>query len=111
MRGDGNLYFTDPKYGAGALSQDDEAVYRVDPAGAITRIAHDFEKPNGIALSPSGAVLYVVDNRAGRLHHAPVDAAGAVGTFTELAPAPGGDGMAVDDAGNLSVTTSGGVAV
>jgi gluconolactonase len=104
VRADGNIYFTDPNYSAEPNTQDDEAVYRIDPAQKLTRLAHDFVKPNGIALAPDGATLYVVDNGAGTLLRAPVDSAGAVGAFTELAPAPGGDGMAVDDANNLYVT-------
>jgi gluconolactonase len=110
VRSDGNVYFTDPKYGGG-LSQDDEAVYRIDVAGNVGRVAHDFVKPNGIALSPDGATLYVVDNGSDQLMSAPVDGAGGVGTFTMLAAAAGGDGMAVDDAGNLYVATTGGVKV
>jgi gluconolactonase len=110
VRGDGNVYFTDPKYG-GDLTQDDEAVYRIDPGGAVTRIGHDFVKPNGVALSPDGATLYVVDNGAGGLYAGPVDSAGTASTFEKLGDAPGGDGMAVDDAGNLYVTTSDGVRV
>ncbi len=111
VRADGNIYFTDPNYSGEPNTQDDEAVYRIDPQGNVSRIAHDFDKPNGIALSPDGATLYVVDNGAGKLLSAPVDGAGVVGAFTEMASTPGGDGMAVDDAGNLYVTDDAGVDV
>ena len=42
---------------------------------------------------------------------APVNPGGTVGTFTKLADVTGGDGMGVDDAGNLYVTASAGVRV
>jgi gluconolactonase len=110
VRSDGNIYFTDPNY-SGDPTQDDEAVYRIDPEQAVTRLAHDFEKPNGIALSTDGATLYVVDNGSGKLLQAPVDAGGAVGAFSELATVPGGDGMTVDDANNLYVAGDLGIEV
>jgi gluconolactonase len=110
VRGDGNIYFTDPCYGC-AATQNDEAVYRVDPQMNVTRLAHNFVRPNGIALSPDGSTLYVVDNGAGTLHSAPVATDGSVGTFANIANVPGGDGMAVDDAGNLYVTDNAGVDV
>lgn len=110
-RADGNIYFTDPNYSNDPNTQDDEAVYRIDPGGGLSRIAHDFNKPNGIALSPDGATLYVVDNGAGKLLAASVDAAGGVGPFSELATVPGGDGMAVDDVGDLYVADDNGVDV
>lgn len=111
VRADGNLYFTDPNYSGAPNTQDDEAVYRIAPGGAISRVAHDFAKPNGIALSPNGDTLYVVDNGSGKLLSAPLNAAGEVGAFTELASTPGGDGMTVDVEGNLYVTDNNGVDV
>lgn len=114
VRSDGNVYFTDPRYGSATMTQDDEAVYRIAPpsqGGGITRLAHDFTRPNGIALSPDGNTLYVVDNGAGEVLSAPVMPNGEVGAFTKIADAPGGDGMAVDDAGNIYVTDDNGVDV
>jgi gluconolactonase len=109
-RADGNVYFTDPSY-SGDPTQNDEAVYRIDPGGNLSRIESDFAKPNGIALSPDHNTLYVVDNGAGKLLAATVDGTGTVGTFTQRASVPGGDGMAVDDVGNLYVADDNGIDV
>lgn len=111
VRADGNVYFTDPNYSGQPDTQDAEAVYRIAPGGAVTRLSATFTRPNGIALSPDGRTLYVVDNGAGELRAAAVDAVGDVGPFSKLGDAPGGDGMAVDDAGNLYVTAQAGVLV
>jgi gluconolactonase len=116
VRADGTVYFTDPFYGAipdGGLPQDDMAVYRVPAGGgAAVRIGFDFNKPNGIALAPDGNTLYVVDNGAGQVMSAGLNGDGTVkGTFTKIVDAPGGDGMAVDLAGNLYVAATGGILV
>lgn len=112
VRKDGNAYFTDPIYG-GTETQDARAVYRISPANQVTRLAGTFTLPNGIALSPDENTLYVVENSGtpGALMQAPVNPDGTVGTFTKLADVTGGDGMGVDDAGNLYVTASAGVRV
>jgi gluconolactonase len=67
---DGAIYFTDPDYGLrGAPSEiGGNWVYRFDPAKNELRVlAKDFDKPNGIALSPDGKCLYVAD--AGKPKH------------------------------------------
>ena len=74
-RSDGSIWFTDPDYG---ILMDYEGrrapseigachVYRIDPAdGAVTRVADDYAKPNGIGFSPDETFLYVADT--GRTH-------------------------------------------
>ena len=111
VRADKNVYFTDPNYSGQPGTQDDEAVYRIAPDGAVSRVDHDFAKPNGIAIAPDQDTLYVVDNGAGKLLAAQLEADGKPSDFGELASVPGGDGMAVDDAGNLYVAGDGGIQV
>lgn len=69
VRSDGSLWFTDPDYGIrlhipdGAKQQAGDYVFRIDPAsGAVTAVARDFDKPNGLAFSPDERVLYVADS-------------------------------------------------
>ena len=67
---DGTLFFTDPSYGHlqgfRPSPSAPDAVYRVRD-GVAERVAVGFDKPNGIALSPDEATLYVSDN--GAPHH------------------------------------------
>ncbi|MFT3987136.1 SMP-30/gluconolactonase/LRE family protein [Aestuariivirga sp.] len=70
VKSDGSIWFTDPSYGILADYEGGKAdseigrcnVYRVDPqTGAITIVADDFEKPNGLAFSPDETFLYIAD--------------------------------------------------
>jgi gluconolactonase len=66
---DGAIWFTDPSYGHLQDFRPEPAVgdfvYRHDPATGQTAVVADgFDKPNGIAFSPDGCVLYVTDSGA-----------------------------------------------
>ncbi|WP_158633520.1 SMP-30/gluconolactonase/LRE family protein [Tautonia sociabilis] len=64
----GRVWFTDPYYGEhrAILEQDAEAVYRIDPDGSVCRVLSQpmIERPNGLAISPDGQTLYVVDSHS-----------------------------------------------
>lgn len=107
FRADGNLYFTDPNFQAGGDEpQPTTNVYRVAPDGTVAIVDDTMRNPNGIALSPDGATLYVAGNlEQGLLKAYPVAPDGAVGTPRVLRDGltvP--DGMAIDCAGNIYVT-------
>jgi gluconolactonase len=109
VRADYTVYFTDPDWqGTGTVGF--TGVYRVPPGAPAVAVLVDgtLTKPNGIALSPDGGVLYVDDyntgGATGRIGYYVVNADGSVGPRGEFAgglSAP--DGMAVDCAGNLYV--------
>jgi gluconolactonase len=104
------IYFTDPRYGSrDDLEQDKEAVYYVSADGKIERIIDDLVRPNGIALSPTGKALYVVDNGANALHRYTITAPGKIEKGERIASVTQPDGMTVDKEGRLYVTCLGGV--
>jgi gluconolactonase len=113
VRKDGNLYFTDSDWGARpGVAHAPMGVYRVSPSGELSRISA-LAKPNGIALSPDGSVLYVGSDTQAKVWKLPVDATGAVGAPALLidgATVPGGfkvpDGICIDDGGDLYVTNN-----
>jgi len=70
VKSDGSIWFTDPTYGidsdyegfAAPSEINASNVYRIDPTdGAVTLVASDRVKPNGLAFSPDESVLYVSD--------------------------------------------------
>jgi gluconolactonase len=111
---DGSVWFTDPTFGisgwwegAPAEPERPHAVYRIAPDGRIDCMLDDLAAPNGLAFTPDGKQLYVVESRAqpsrliwaydvganGKLtnkrKHIDADGAGAL------------DGIAVDVEGNV----------
>ncbi len=69
VRSDGSIWFTDPEFGILGHYEGERAeqelpthLYRVDgQTGAITVVAGDIKRPNGLAFSPDERVLYVVE--------------------------------------------------
>jgi len=56
----GGLYLTDPSNGATLpLAQGKQSVYYVDAKGKTTRVVDYLPRPNGIALSRDGSMLFV----------------------------------------------------
>jgi gluconolactonase len=107
-RADGHIYFTDPSYQRGSRAgQSVNGAYHLTPDGVATLIESE-DAPNGIALSPDGKWLYI--GGSGNPHAVvkyEVSADGNVvvpGTKINSAPS---DGMTVDCAGNLYLTTGG----
>jgi len=111
---DGSLWFTDPLFGILSDFEGEKAepelaqgVYRIDAAtGEPTLQLDDLNGPNGLAFSPDGRVLYVVESRA--TPHRCIwayDVDGARLRNKRLLVDAGGpgafDGMAVDVQGNL----------
>jgi gluconolactonase len=67
---DGAIWFTDPAYGIDSDYEGHKAeseigacrVYRIDPVtGAVTIVADDFDRPNGLAFSPDESKLYITE--------------------------------------------------
>jgi gluconolactonase len=112
-RADGTIYFTDTKWGARPDPHAPHAVYRIAPDGALS-VAFAVSMPNGVALSPDGATLYVGSDDQNVVWRLPLDAAGVAGPATVIVDAarvPGGrfhvpDGICVDDTGAFYVANN-----
>jgi gluconolactonase len=113
LRADGNIYFTDTKWGARPGEHAPTAVYRVAPDGALS-VAFRVDMPNGVVLSPDGGTLYVgsdAQDRVWRLPVAPDGSVGAAAPFADAGSVPGGklhvpDGLCVDDRGRVYVANN-----
>ncbi len=113
LRADGNIYFTDTKWGARPGAHAPTAVYRIAPDGVLS-VAFAVDMPNGVLLSPDGATLYVGSDAQDRLWRLPVAADGSVGAaapFVDTHSVPGGkmhvpDGLCTDDRGRIYVTNN-----
>jgi len=117
VRSDGTIYFTDPPYGIPEGQQQElpfQGVFKIAPDGKLTLLVQDFERPNGIALSPDEKTLYVADSARGHVRAFVVAKEGSTSNgriFAEMKSERPGvpDGMKVDREGNLYVTGAGGV--
>lgn len=104
---DGAVYFTDPLYGRGELSQDGEHVYYIPPGGGeAVRIIDWMTKPNGLIGTPDGKTLYITDHGAGQTWQFTIMEDGSL-TERCLFVEHGGDGMTIDAEGNVYLATEG----
>ena len=107
VRRDGHVYFTDPAFGnqEDARELDFYGVFHVTPKGELEVAAKWKTRPNGIALSPNGRILYVSDSDSRLVRAYDLDRAGAASNErVALEKIPGvPNGLRTDEKGNLYV--------
>jgi gluconolactonase len=108
VRKDGQVYFTDPAFG-GAMDTrelDFFGVYHITPRGELELVAKWQTRPNGLALSPNGKILYVDNSDERNVRAYDLDRGGkAANERVLISGIEGGpDGMKVDEKGNLYIT-------
>jgi gluconolactonase len=112
----GRIWFTDPLYAPdrSTMEHSHEAVYRIDPNGMVTRVITQpaIGRPNGIAVTPDGRTLYLVDSNYIRpdgnrkIWAFDISEDGSVSgqrQVFDFGRGRGGDGMRLDSQGNLWV--------
>lgn len=112
VRSDGTVYVTDPDYQRGARPEVTKVrgLYRIKPplvtSGTNEAILLDgtLTQPNGVALSPDEKTLYVGSSGA-EIWKFTVAADGSVSDRVKFAEPGASDGLTVDCAGNLYVTS------
>ena len=111
VRKDGNVYFTDPAFGAQSDTRelDFYGVYHINPKGVVEVIAKPSGRPNGVAFSPNGRILYVANSDDRNVRAYDVDKNGAISNervaISKIAGVPGG--ICLDEKGNLYVAAKG----
>lgn len=120
VRNDGSVWFTDPPYGLPAdkraelMEQEGKYVFCFDPNdGSLSKVASDFDMPNGLCFSPDEKRLYIADSgkpkhvRVFNVHGKTLEG-GEV--FARIEPGVP-DGMRCDEHGNLWTTAGDGIHV
>ena len=109
-RANGDLYFTDPPYGLQGGNEEKEldfqGVYRLAASGSLTLLTDELSRPNGIAFSPDQSILYVANSDGANqpvVMAYDVESDGGISNGRVFLEA-WGDGMAVDQEGNVYVT-------
>ena len=111
VRRDGHIYFTDPAFGEQADTRelDFYGVYHIDPKGRLSLIAKPAGRPNGIALSANGRILYVANSDEHNVRAYDVDRNGQTsGERVAISGIDGvPDGIRTDEKGNVYVAANG----
>ena len=110
-----HVYFTDPAFGEQSDHRelDFYGVYHLPPRGPLKLVAKPSGRPNGVAISPNGRVLYVTNSdernvRAYDLDHNG-DASGERILVAHLDAIPGG--LRVNEKGDLYIATATGIEI
>jgi gluconolactonase len=85
------------------------------PDGTVTEILYPLEMPNGVAMAPDGATLYLTETRTRRVWRIALDGPGRVSSVRGFATVDSGgpmnfggaDGVCVDPSGYVVVATLG----
>jgi gluconolactonase len=122
----GGIYFTDS--GTRPTKENPNppvskpGLFYITPAGSLTRLANDIERPNGVQLSPDEKVLYVANTLGENVLAYDIAADGSIQNKrnfaklegwknTETGWSSGADGLAVDAEGRLYVASNAGIEV
>jgi gluconolactonase len=110
---DGGIYVTDPDWGREGMEQGTSQVLYYSPDAVRAqdnrepvRVIDDIPITNGVAVSPDGKTLYVIDAQEDDVFAWDIHPDGTVSgkrMFSDV----GNDGMTVDEHGNLYVTDTG----
>ena len=125
IRKNGDIFFTDPIYGLPQRENDPMreidfcGVYRLQRDGTVTLQTRDISRPNGIGFSPDQRTLYVANSGGPVWQAFSIQADGNVGeprpfldsTSDDRIGNGGGDGLKVDQHGNVFATGPGGVLI
>jgi gluconolactonase len=107
VRKDGQVYFTDPAFGKETDTRELDffGVYHITPKGQLELVAKPKGRPNGVAISPDGKVLYVDNTDERNVRAYDLDRNGKATNERVLISVIEGapDGMKVDEKGNLYV--------
>jgi gluconolactonase len=110
VRRDGHIYFTDPAFGnqQDARELDFYGVFHLSPRGELDAVAKPKGRPNGIAISPNGRILYVTNSDERNVRAYDLDKNGAASNERILVANIDGvpDGIRVDEKGNLYVAAA-----
>jgi len=111
VRHDGHAWFTDPAFGGQADTRelDIYGIYHLPPKGPMELVAAPKGRPNGIALSPNGRILYVANSDEKTVRAWDVDRQGKATNERVAVSAIEGvpDGIRTDEKGNLYVAAKG----
>lgn len=113
-RSNGQIFFTDPCYDdRTTMELDHDSVYRIDTNGSVQRILTQpaIQRPNGIHLSPDEKTLYLVDScpivggnrKIWAFDLSETGEPSRQRVVFDFGLGRGGDGMTVDQKGNLYI--------